>query len=70
MEERMLKFECKQLGTNCNYVAWGNTIEEVKSDALGHVQVVHKYWLAILPPQKKADIDKTLTQITNERYFK
>jgi predicted small metal-binding protein len=61
MEGHMLKFECKELGTNCNYVARGNTIEEVKNDALGHVQVVHKYWFAVQPPEKKVEIDKTLT---------
>ena len=57
----MLKFECKELGTNCNYVALGNTIDDVKKDTLGHVQVVHKYWFAVQSPQQKVDIDKTLT---------
>jgi predicted small metal-binding protein len=60
MEERMLKFECKELGTNCNYVAWGNNIEEVTKDALEHVRVAHKYWFAILSPQKKVEINKII----------
>jgi predicted small metal-binding protein len=57
----MLKFECKDLGTKCNYVASGNTIDEVKKDTLGHVQYVHKYWFAVLSPQQKVEVDKTLT---------
>ena len=61
----MLKFECKQLGTNCNYVARGNTLEEVKIDALGHVNDVHKYWFAVQPPQRKVDIYETFNRITN-----
>ena len=31
----MLKFECKELGTNCDYVAKGITPEEVKKNGLG-----------------------------------
>jgi predicted small metal-binding protein len=41
----MLKFECKELGTNCNYVAKGNYLEEVKKNAMEHAQTVHKDWL-------------------------
>jgi len=66
----MLKFECKELGTNCNYVARGNTLEDVKRDALGHVNAVHKYWFAVQSPQRKVDIEQTFTRITNEQKFK
>lgn len=61
----MLKFECKELGTNCNYVAKGNTLDEVKKDAMNHAQTVHKDLLAKMSPQQVADIDKTLTRMTH-----
>ncbi len=61
----MLKFECKELGTNCNYVAKGNTLEEVKKDALKHAQNVHKDLLVKMTPQQMEDLDKTLTRMTH-----
>jgi predicted small metal-binding protein len=61
----MLNFECKELGTNCNYVATGNTLEEVKKDAMEHAQTVHRDLLASMSPQQIADIDKTLTRKTH-----
>ena len=61
----MLKFECKELGTNCNYVAMGHTLEEVKKDAMQHTQKVHKDLLAKMSPQQKADMDKTVTRMTH-----
>jgi predicted small metal-binding protein len=61
----MLEFECKDLGTNCDYVAKGNTIEEVKKNAMNHAQTVHENWLLKLSPQQLADVDKTLTRKTH-----
>ncbi len=61
----MLKFECKELGTNCNYVAKGNTLEEVKKDAMKHAQNVHKDLLTKMSPQQMEDMDKTLTRMTH-----
>jgi predicted small metal-binding protein len=61
----MLKFECKELGTNCSYVAKGNSLDEVKKDAIAHAQSAHKDWLAKRSSQQMADIDKTLTRMTH-----
>jgi predicted small metal-binding protein len=61
----MMKFECKELGTNCSYVAKGSTLDEVKKDAINHVQSVHMDWFAKKSPQQMADIDKTLTRMTH-----
>jgi predicted small metal-binding protein len=61
----MLKFECKELGTNCSYVAQGNSLDEVKKNAMAHAQTVHKDWLAKKSLQEKADLDKTLTRMTH-----
>ncbi len=61
----MLEFECKELGTNCPYVAKGKTLEEVKKDAMHHAQTVHKDLMAKMSPQQMADMDKTLTRMTH-----
>jgi predicted small metal-binding protein len=61
----MLKFECKELGTNCPYVAQGVTLDEVKKNAMQHAQTVHKGLLANMTPQQRADLDKTLTRLTH-----
>jgi len=61
----MLEFECKELGTKCSYVAKGNTLEEVKKDAIKHAQNVHKDLLANMSPQQMEDMDKTLTRMTH-----
>ena len=61
----MLKFECKELGTNCSYVAMGNTLAQVKKDAIQHAQSVHKDWLAKRSPQQMEEIDNTLTRKTH-----
>ena len=61
----MLKFECKELGTHCSYVAQGDTLEEVKKSAMEHAQTVHKDLLASMSPQQRADIDKTVIRKTH-----
>jgi predicted small metal-binding protein len=62
----MLIFECKELGTKCNFIAQGDTLEEVKKNTMAHAQTVHKYWLATKLPKQKVDIEKTLTRMTHQ----
>jgi len=37
----MLKFACKDIGVDCDFVARGETVEEVKEKAFAHAGVVH-----------------------------
>jgi predicted small metal-binding protein len=60
----MLRFECTELGTNCRYVAKGNTLEVVKTDAMDLAQTVHTDLLSNMSPQQIADFDRTLTRKT------
>jgi predicted small metal-binding protein len=62
----MLKFECKELGTNCDYVAQGNTLKEVKNDAMQHAQNVHEGLLSNMSPQQLADLERTLQRKTHQ----
>ncbi len=52
----MLKFECKELGTNCSYLSQGITLDEVKKNVMVHAQTVHKDWLAKISPQQKLNL--------------
>ena len=57
----MMSFVCKDLGMNCDYVATGATVEEVKQAAMNHAQQVHGDMLKSLSPQQLLDIDQLLT---------
>ena len=61
----MLKFECKNLGTNCSYVAAGNTVEDVKQDAEKHAQTVHNDLLAKMTPKQIDEMYKTIVRMTH-----
>ncbi len=61
----MLKFECKNLGTNCSYIATGTTVDAVKKDAAEHTQRVHKDLLAKMTPQQIDDMYKTVARMTH-----
>lgn len=61
----MQKFECKSLGINCNFVATGNTVDEVKMKAMEHAQSVHKDMLAKMTPQQKADLEQNIIRMTH-----
>ena len=61
----MLKFECKNLGTNCSYVAARNTVEDVKQDAEKHAQTVHKDLLAKMTPKQIDEMYKTIVRMTH-----
>ncbi len=37
----MLRFACKDLGVDCDFVATGKNVEEVKNKAFAHAGVVH-----------------------------
>ena len=57
----MAQFECKDLGMDCNYVAHGDTVADVKRAAMLHAQQVHGDMLKSMSPQQLADIDSLLT---------
>jgi predicted small metal-binding protein len=61
----MLKFECKNLGTNCSYIATGNAVEDVKKSAEKHTQTVHKNLLAKMTPKQLDEMYKTVVRMTH-----
>ena len=56
----MLKFACKDTGVDCDFVAAGETVEEIKEKAFAHAGVVHAEILNSMTDEQKADLAKTL----------
>jgi predicted small metal-binding protein len=56
----MLKFACKDAGVECDFVATGNSIEEVKQAAFTHAEVVHKEILKSMTPEQLEELAKTV----------
>ncbi len=60
----MLKFACKDAGVDCEFVATGNTVEEVKQAAFAHAEVVHKAILKSMTPEQLEELAKTVEAST------
>jgi predicted small metal-binding protein len=52
----MLKFACRDLGVDCDFVATGATVEEVKNQAFAHAGVVHADMLKTMSDEQKAQL--------------
>ena len=56
----MLKFACKDTGIDCDFVATGETMDEIKEKAFAHAGVAHAEILSSMTEEQKADLVKTL----------
>lgn len=56
----MLKFACKDVGLECDFVATGATAEEVKVKAFAHAGVVHEKMLKTMNKDALAQLTKTV----------
>jgi predicted small metal-binding protein len=56
----MLKFACKDVGVDCNFIATGESVEVVKKAAFAHAEVVHKDILQSMPPEQLEALAKTV----------
>ena len=63
----MLKFACRDLGMDCDFVATGATVEEVKNQAFAHAGVVHADMLKTMSDEQKAQLTNAVeTSIKSE----
>jgi len=60
----MLSFACKDTGVDCDFIALGETAEEVKTAAFAHAQVVHKDLLASLTPEQLQGLEQAVAENT------
>ena len=56
----MVKFACKDLGMDCNFVATGATREEVLQKAMAHGSVVHAEQMKNMSAEQMAKFGKQL----------
>jgi len=57
-----MKFACRDMGMDCNFVAEGKTVEEVKQKAMAHAQQKHADLLkAMSSPAQMVEMERQLT---------
>ena len=56
----MMKFACKDLGMDCNFVATGATKEEVMQKAMAHGGVAHADLMKNMSKEQMAQFGKQL----------
>jgi predicted small metal-binding protein len=62
--EVKMQFACRDMGMDCNFVATGSTVEEVKQKAMAHAQVVHADVLKTMStPAQMAQMEKQLESV-------
>jgi predicted small metal-binding protein len=60
----MPQFACRDMGMDCDFVATGSTVEEVKAKAMAHAQAVHADILRTMSsPAQMAAMDKQLESV-------
>ena len=59
-----MQFTCRDMGMDCDFVATGNTVAEVKAKAMAHAQVVHADMLKTLSsPAQMAAMEQQLQSV-------
>ena len=54
----MKSMKCRDLGMDCNFVATGETVDEVKNKAFDHARTVHaEMFKDMNTPQQMADME-------------
>lgn len=56
----MLRFACKEVGVDCDFIAMGATIEEVKGKAFAHASVVHADLMKGMSPDQLAKLTEAV----------
>ncbi len=56
----MMKFACKDVGLDCNFVATGKTTEEVKEKVMAHASVVHAEMMKNMTKEQLEQLDKSV----------
>lgn len=56
----MLTFACKDTGVDCDFIATGETVEEIKEKAFAHAGVVHAEILKSMTEEQLAELTKAV----------
>lgn len=63
----MPKLSCRELGGDCDYIAKGETVEDVKRDLLAHVAETHGRRLANMSNDEREAFDIRIDQVLRHR---
>ena len=63
----MPRLSCRELGGDCDYVAEGQTAEEVKRELLAHVEHVHRERAARMTADERDALDVRIDQVLRKR---
>lgn len=55
------KFACEDVGVDCNFIAAGKTVEEVKKKAFDHAGGAHADIIRGMTDAQKAEVTRTVT---------
>jgi len=61
------KLSCRELGGDCDYIAKGETVEDVKRDLLAHVAETHGRRLANMSNDEREAFDIRIDQVLRHR---
>lgn len=56
----MKEIGCRDMGVNCNFVAKGNTDEEIKKALWSHAEKSHAEVVKSLTPDKRKEMNATM----------
>lgn len=56
----MFTFACKDVGVDCDFVAAGDTTEEVKEKAFAHAGVVHAEVMKSMTEEQLAELSRAV----------
>lgn len=56
----MVKYACRDLGVDCDFVTTAETREELTEAIFAHAGVVHKDMLATMTPEQLAELEQAV----------
>lgn len=56
----MYHFACKDASVDCDFIATGDSVDEVKQAAFAHAEVAHKEILKLMTPVQLEELAKTV----------
>lgn len=66
----MPRVSCRELGGDCDYVAEGETREEVKKEWLAHMASVHRERAARMSEDERLALDVRIDQVLDRSWWR
>lgn len=63
----MMRLACKDMGTDCPFVAEGNSAEEVKAKMMDHAMADHKEMMDNMTEEEKDEMMKKMDEMLEKQ---